>query len=562
MKSLMFINSKCYLVHIMYLYMLILLLHYSSSASIDITPTNSDSSSSNSFQCEASANDGVNRGVGNTLVGEEYPSFPMYYGTTSVKRSNFPTDFMFGTATSSYQHEGAVNEGGRSPSIWDTYIEKYPERIKDRSNGAVAADTYHHFKEDVNIMKDIGFNAYRFSISWSRILPGGNLTGGMNKEGIQYYNNLINELLSNGIQPFVTIFHWDLPQSLEDAYGGFLSPHIVDDFKDYAEVCFKEFGDRVKHWITLNGPSILSLLGYAHILKAPGRCSSWLPFNCSGGDSATEPYLVAHHQLLAHAAAVNLYREKYQKSQKGQIGIAQSFDWAIPLSHSAADIDATSRLLAFRIGWFMEPMTYGSYPAEMVNKLGDRLPRFSQEQSKMVQNSYDFIGINYYTTYYVTDAECQVENQTIFTDSCTESTNERNGIPIGPKGASHWIYLYPQGIEELLTYLNNKYNNPIIYITENGYPGANDGKVSLEDKERIDCHIQHLYYIRSAMRNNDVKVKGYFAWSLLDNFEWTDGYTVRFGLLYVDYNNGLKRYPKSSAKWFKTFLHQQQLQSL
>ncbi|MED6182764.1 hypothetical protein PIB30_031766 [Stylosanthes scabra] len=558
MKSLMLINSKCYLVHIMYMYMLILLVHYSSSASLDIPPTNSDSSS-NSIQCEASAYDGGNPGVGSTLVGEEYPSFPMYYGTTSVKRSNFPTDFMFGTASSSYQHEGAVNEGGRSPSIWDTYTEKYPERIKDHSNGAVAADTYHHYKEDVNIMKDIGFNAYRFSISWSRILPGGNLSGGINKQGIQYYNNLINELLSNGIQPFVTIFHWDLPQSLEDSYGGFLSPHIVDDFKDYAEVCFKEFGDRVKHWMTLNGPGIWSLLGYANILKAPGRCSTWLPFNCSDGDSATEPYIVAHHQLLAHATAVKLYREKYQKSQKGQIGIAHSFDWAIPLSDSAADIDATSRLLTFRIGWFMEPLTYGTYPAEMVNKLGDRLPRFSQEQSKMVQNSYDFIGINYYTTCYVADAECQVENQTIYTDSCTDSTNERDGIPIGPKGASHWIYLYPQGIEELLTYLN-KYNNPVIYITENGYPGANDGKVSLEDNERIDCHIQHLYYIHSAMRNNDVKVKGYFAWSLLDNFEWTDGYTVRFGVVFVDYNNELKRYPKSSAKWFNTFLHQQQLE--
>ncbi|XLT92199.1 hypothetical protein HN873_013874, partial [Arachis hypogaea] len=245
------------------------------------------------------------------------------------------------------------------------------------------------------------------------------------------------------------------------------------------------------------------------------------------------------------------------KSQKGQIGIAHSIDWAIPISHSAAAIDATSRALAFRIGWFMEPITYGSYPVEMVNYLGDRLPRFSQEQSKMVQNSFDFIGINYYTTSYVTDAECQVENQTAFTDSCTELTNERNGIPIGPKGASNWIYLYPQGIEELLIYMNNKYNNPIIYITENGYPEANDGKMSLEDRERIDCHIQHLYYIRSAMRNNDVKVKGYFAWSLLDNFEWADGYTVRFGLVYVDYKNHLKRYAKSSAKWFKNFLHKQ-----
>ncbi|CAJ1952333.1 unnamed protein product [Sphenostylis stenocarpa] len=232
--------------------------------------------------------------------------------STSLNRSSFPQDFIFGTASSSYQYEGAAYVGGRGPSIWDTYTHDYSDKIKDRSNGDVAIDEYHRYKEDVEIMKDMNLDAYRFSISWSRILPKGKVKGGVNKEGINYYNNLINELLAKGLQPFVTIFHWDLPQSLEDEYGGFLSPNIVKDFQDYAELCFKEFGDRVKYWLTLNEPWTFSKHGYAEGATAPGRCSPWQNLNCTGGDSATEPYIVAHNQLLAHAAAVNIYRTKYQ----------------------------------------------------------------------------------------------------------------------------------------------------------------------------------------------------------------------------------------------------------
>nr|POE81296.1 cyanogenic beta-glucosidase [Quercus suber] len=185
-------------------------------------------------------------------------------------------------------------------------------RIKDGSNGDVAIDQYHHYKKDVRIMKKMGLDAYRFSISWSRVLPKGKLSGGVNREGIKYYNNLINKLLAKGLQPFVTLYHYDLPQALEDEYGGFLSPHIVDDFQDYAELCFKEFGDRVKHWITLNEPWGTSYGGYAMGILPPARCSSWQHLNCLGGDSGTEPYLVAHNQLLAHASAVKVYKQKYQ----------------------------------------------------------------------------------------------------------------------------------------------------------------------------------------------------------------------------------------------------------
>lgn len=413
----------------------------------------------------------------------------------------------------------------------------------------LADDSYHRYKEDVGIMKDIGFDAYRFSISWSRLLPRGNLSGGVNPEGITYYNNLINELLSNGLKPFVTLFHWDLPQALDDAYGGFLNPQIVNDFIEYAELCYREFGDRVKHWITLNEPLTFTVLGYAYGSSPPGRCS-----NCAGGDSGTEPYVVAHHQILAHAAAVNVYRDKYQPSQKGEIGIALNSPWIVPLTQSTADNDAASRALAFTYGWFMEPLNSGSYPAEMVTHIRERLPQFSSKQSSMVKGSFDFIGINYYTANYVSDVPCQTQQLSYSTDPCLIFTSERNGIPIGPKAASDWLFIYPQGIQDLLLYTKNKFNNPVIYITENGVDELNNGKLSLEDDMRIDFYNSHLSFVQSAIMNG-VNVRGYFAWSLLDNFEWGDGYTVRFGIVHVDYEDGLKRYPKNSAKWFKKFLH-------
>ncbi|KAI4357107.1 hypothetical protein L6164_001076 [Bauhinia variegata] len=352
------------------------------------------------------------------------------YGT-SLNRSSFPIGFIFGTASSSYQYEGAAKEGGRGPSIWDTFTHKYPEKIADRSNGDVAVDEYHRHKEDVGIMREMNLDAYRFSISWSRILPKGKLSGGVNQEGINYYNSLINELLANGIQPFVTLFHWDLPQTLEDEYGGLLSSRIVDDFRDYAELCFKEFGDRVKHWITLNEPWTVSRNGYAAGNLAPGRCSAWQNLNCTGGDSATEPYIVAHNQLLAHAAAVNVYRTKYQASQKGLIGITLVCHWMVPLSDRKSDQRAAERAVDFMFGWFMDPLTTGEYPSSMQSLVGNRLPKFSKEQSRLVKGSFDFIGVNYYTSNYAVNAPLINARPSYITDALVNLTTERNGIPIG-----------------------------------------------------------------------------------------------------------------------------------
>ncbi|RWR77814.1 beta-glucosidase 12 isoform X1 [Cinnamomum micranthum f. kanehirae] len=430
-----------------------------------------------------------------------------------LNRKSFPQGFIFGTASSAYQNEGAAAEGGRGPSVWDTFTHDS---------------------------------------------PGGNLRGGVNQEGITYYNNLINELLSNGLQPFITLFHWDSPQALEDEYGGFLSPNIVDDFRDFANTCFKEFGDRVKHWITLNEPLTYSTNGYATGEFAPGRCSKREDGKCSAGNSATEPYIVSHHLLLAHAAAVKIYREKYQASQNGKIGITFGVVWMVPLSASKSDENAAHRLLDFTLGWYMEPLVRGKYPFSMRSLVGDRLPSFTKEQAHMVKGSFDFIGLNYYTALYATDLPLSNSHRkTYVTDANVTITAWRNGIAIGRQAASRWLFIYPQGFRDLLVYFKERYQSPIIYITENGVDEFNNKTTTLEealrDDMRIDFYREHLTWLHKAIREG-VDVRGYFAWTLLDNFEWSDGYTVRFGINYVDFDNGLKRYPKHSAHWFKKFL--------
>ncbi|XP_048324949.2 beta-glucosidase 12-like [Ziziphus jujuba] len=486
-----------------------------------------------------------------------------YFNVSSLNRSSFPVRFIFGTASSAFQYEGAVREGGRGPSIWDTYTHQHPERIADHSNGDVAVDGYHRYEEDVKIIKEINFDAYRFSISWSRLLPNGTLSGGVNKEGIEFYNNLINGLLENGFEPFVTIFHWDVPQSLEDEYGGFLSPRIVKDFREYAEVCFREFGDRVKHWATLNEPYTFTDGGYATGTLAPGRCSEWQQLNCSGGDSGTEPYIVAHHQLLAHAAAVDLYKTNYQASQMGWIGIVLVSQWMVPYSEAKHNQNAALRALDFMFGWFMDPLTNGEYPDSMRSLVGNRLPKFTKQESKLLKGSFDFVGLNYYTAYYASYAPNvnNSANASYLTDALVNITNQRNGIPIGPQGGSDWLRVYPRGILDILLYIKTKYQNPPVYITENGINELNDAKKPLKeallDNQRIDYHSRHLYYLKKAI-NHGVNLKGYFTWSLLDNFEWASGYTIRFGLNYVDFKDGLKRYPKLSALWFKYFLHKRE----
>jgi len=320
----------------------------------------------------------------------------LLYDQEESKYHKFPEDFVWGAATSAYQIEGATREGGRGVSIWDTYCRE-PGNIADGSNGDVACDHYHRIKEDVKLMKKLGLKAYRFSIAWPRILPKGKTSGDgkddddVNSEGIDFYNRLIDELLKHDIEPWVTLYHWDLPQALEDEYGGWLSPQIVDDFGNYARVCFEAFGDRVKHWITLNESWTVAVQAYEDGTKAPGR----------NVDPEVEVYLVAHHLLLAHARAARIYRKEFQPTQSGKIGISNCGDFRYPRNpESLEDQDAAERAMVFQYAWLTDPLVFGDYPEEMRNRLGNRLPEFTETQLLEIVGSLDFMGLNHYSTLY------------------------------------------------------------------------------------------------------------------------------------------------------------------
>ncbi|KAF8047973.1 hypothetical protein N665_2747s0003 [Sinapis alba] len=425
------------------------------------------------------------------------------------------------------------------------------EKVPDRSSGDLACDSYDLYKEDVKLLKRMKAQAYRLSIAWSRVLPKGRLIGGIDENGIKYYNNLINELKANGIEPYVTIFHWDVPQTLEDEYGGFLSRRIVEDYKNYAELLFQRFGDRVKFWITLNQPYSLASKGYGDGSYPPGRCTG-----CEfGGNSGTEPYIVAHNQLLAHARTVALYRQRYQKSQGGKIGTTLIGRWFTPLNeNSILDKAAAKRAFDFFVGWFLEPLVYGRYPKIMRHMVGHRLPRFTPQESKLVKGSLDFLGLNYYVTQYATNAPPSIK-PSVLTDPRVTIGYYRNGVPIGVQAPS-FVY-YPPGFRQILNYIKNNYGNPLTYITENGVGDLDTGNltlpVALADNGRIQNHCSHLSCLKCAI-DDGCNVAGYFAWSLMDNYEFGNGYTLRFGMNWVNFTNPADRREKASGKWFSKFI--------
>ncbi|TYJ46567.1 hypothetical protein E1A91_A02G128700v1 [Gossypium mustelinum] len=463
-----------------------------------------------------------------------------------VCRADFPPNFVFGVATAAYQIEGACNEGSRGASIWDSFSHT-EGKIIDGSSGDVAVDHYHRYKEDVNLIHKFGFDAYRFSISWSRIFPDGVGTK-VNEEGIAFYSNLINALIEKGIQPFITLYHWDLPLHLQESIGGWLDKQIVNYFAIYADTCFSHFGDRVQNWITINEPLQTAVNGYDTGIFAPGRREG----------SSAEPYLAAHHQILAHATAVSIYRSKYKDKQGGQIGLVLDCEWAEANSDKIEDKSAAARRLDFQLGWYLCPLYYGDYPAVMLERLGDRLPKFSEEEKKLLLNSLDFLGLNHYTSRFITHAtSCSEESYFYKAQEMERIVEWEGGEKIGEKAASEWLYIVPWGLRKVLNYIARKYNNPPIYITENGMDDEEDNSLPLneilDDKLRVHYFKGYLAAVAQAIKDG-ADVRGYFAWSLLDNFEWAQGYTKRFGLVYVDYKNGLTRHPKSSAYWFSRFL--------
>ncbi|XXG89694.1 hypothetical protein AAC387_Pa12g1635 [Persea americana] len=470
-----------------------------------------------------------------------------------LDRSQFPKTFLFGTSTSSYQIEGAYLEGNKSLSNWDVFS-RIPGKIKDGSNADVADDHYHLYLEDTELMDSLGVNSYRFSISWSRVLPRGRF-GEINPVGIQFYNKLIDALLLKGITPFVTLNHYDIPQELEDRYGAWLNKQIQEDFGYFAEVCFKAFGDRVKYWTTFNEPNVMINGGYRTGKYPPSHCSG---DNCTAGDSAIEPYIAAHNVILSHATAADIYRRRYQVNQGGSIGIVLCSYWYEPYDDVPADQWAARRALAFDLAWFLDPIIYGEYPPEMREILGLRLPTFSPEEKKKLESKLDFIGVNHYSTLYAKD--CMFSPCNLGTsngDMLAELTGLRGGLPIGSPTAMPTFYVVPEGMEKMVMYFKERYNNTPMFITENGYAQESSDKIPmkdlLNDTGRIDYIRSYLAALSRAMRKG-ADVRGYFVWSLIDNFEWLYGYTLRFGLYYVDYST-LKRTPKLSAQWYQQFLH-------
>ncbi|XP_042490798.1 beta-glucosidase 12-like [Macadamia integrifolia] len=465
------------------------------------------------------------------------------------RKSTFPPGFFFGTASSAYQSEGAAFKYGKGESNWDHFTHTCPEKIKDRSNGDSAVDAYHNYEDHVTTMKELGLNAYKFSIAWTRLFPNGKKSKGVNDQGIQFYKNLIKELKSKGIEPIVTLFHWDVPQALEDEYHGFLSDKIINDFKDYAEACYEAFGDEVKYWITLNEPWTFTTGGYVKGTFPPGKTDN----------AGADPYKVAHNLLLAHSVAVKIYRDKYQANQKGKIGITLNDICMVPYSDNPDDKLAAQRASDFILGWFMDPITKGEYPQSMQVQIAQRLPEFPKEEAEILKGSYDFLGLNYHTSNYAqailsAGVPPPNGNPSYSTDSRCHLTTQRNGIHIGAQTASRWHFIYPKGLEDTLTYIKDRYKNPDIFVTGNGTTDDNNPMGEpLNDENRIDALRDHLKSLQSAMKAN-VNVKGFFLASLYDTFQWDSGYTARFGIYHVNFKDGLASCPKNSAHWLKKFL--------
>jgi len=449
---------------------------------------------------------------------------------------SFPNNFVWGTATAAYQIEGAWNEDGKGENIWDVWT-KVPGNVVDGSTGEVACDSYHQYMTDIELLKQLGVKSYRFSISWARILPQG--VGETNQLGIAYYRNLIDALVEAGIEPAVTLYHWDLPQALEDL-GGWLNEDVADWFEQYADICFQEFGDIVKFWITLNEPRVTSLSGYGAGNFAPGV-----------EGIGTNSYISAHNQIIAHAKAYRLYQSKYFESQGGKVGISLNIHWAEPQDPlDLAHREASDRVVEFALGWFANPIfVNGQYPdimREQVDRKSEqqgfpvsRLPVFTEDQANMVANSSDFLGINFYTSEMVYPLDEGYDEVSYHKDDDAELYRD-------PTWYASGLYpLTPWGLRSTMKWIKSHYPGVDVYVTENG---VSDMIGSLDDLQRI-YYLKH--YINQLLKSiilDEVPVRGYFVWSLLDNFEWSSGYTKKFGLNRVNFTDPAR--PRTVKKSF------------
>lgn len=431
------------------------------------------------------------------------------------------SEFIWGVATSSYQIEGAANEDGRGQSIWDTFC-KVPGNVANFDNGAIACDHYHRYKEDLDLMKWMGVKAYRFSVAWPRVIPDG--VGRVNEMGLDFYDRLIDSLLEREIAPWLTMYHWDLPEALQ-LRGGWNNREVVEWFGEYGEVLTSRFGDRVKNWMTLNEPLCSAWLGHLYGDMAPGIKDLQTALN------------VSHNLLMSHGLACQVIRSNVSEAN---VGIVINVTPAVPATDSQEDSNAAQLADGFDNRWFLDPVFGRTYPADVIDALGAS-PEIHSGDMKLITQDLDFLGVNFYL------------RQTVAVDQNSKplpirSVNRENV----KRTAMNWE-VHPQAFEEILLRISNEYSPKAIYITENG-SAWNDEVINGEiiDDERIDYLVSHLDAMKSA-RSQGAPILGYFAWSFLDNFEWAYGYEKRFGLIYVDYKTQT-RTPKKSALFYRQLL--------
>ena len=429
-----------------------------------------------------------------------------------TRQKLFPPDFVWGASTSSYQIEGAVEEDGRGKSIWDTFSHT-PGLVKNDDTGDVACDHYHRWVEDVEWLARGGFNAYRFSVAWPRIFPAG--AGVIEHRGLDFYDRLVDGLITRGVTPWLCLYHWDLPQALQDQ-GGWLKRDIADKFADYARIVARRLGDRVKHWAMFNEPNIHALFGYGMGGHAPGL--KGLP-----------NFLAAsHHQNLAQGRALQALRAERADLR---LGTVINISPVRPSSDRKEDHRAAERFDAFWNGAFLDPLFKGSYPAAIAAAMA---PLIVGDDLKVIQQPIDFFGLNYYAPAWVADAP-----QSLFGAWF-------GAVPAGMQFTAIGWPIDPGGLNDVLNRFRDQYGNPEIYVTENGacYDDKMAGNGTVQDDDRTAYLRDHIAAARRALADG-VKLKGYFAWSLLDNFEWSEGYSRRFGIIHVDFASQ-KRTPKAS----------------
>jgi beta-glucosidase len=430
----------------------------------------------------------------------------------------FPEGFLWGTATAAYQIEGGHHADGKGPSIWDTFSH-VPGKIFENHNGDVACDHYHRYRDDVAIMADLGLNAYRFSVSWPRVIPHG--SGAPNQKGLDFYSRLVDALLERRIRPFITLYHWDLPQAMEDR-GGWGARDTAAAFGEYAERIGRTLGDRVQDWITLNEPLATTAGGYIFGVLAPGKQDPRLAFQ------------VSHHLNLAHGHAVRALRATVPAAH---VGITQVSMPVYPASDADADREAARRFDGMVNRWYWDPPLRGAYPADVLERLGSMAPQIEAADLQLLSPPIDFFGHNSYTRAVVRD------------DPNSLTMGATQVPPDGkPKTEMGWE-VYPDHLYDALTRITRDYDAPDIYITENGAAYIDEvvnGAVS--DPQRVDYLRQHLFAAHRAIEDG-TQLRGYFCWSLLDNFEWSFGYSKRFGIVHVDYATQ-RRIVKASGRFF------------